>query len=90
MKKIYFGIIFAFVLAVSLSSCRDLSTSSKVLINEVMMQNETNATDEYGERSAWVELFVKYYGQIDVQATSLKHSKRVVKRSNILFQRATK
>ena len=66
MKKIYFGIIFAFVLAVSLSSCRDLSTSSKVLINEVMMQNETNATDEYGERSAWVELFVKYYGQIDV------------------------
>lgn len=66
MKKINFGIILAFVLAVSLSSCRDLSTSSKVLINEVMMQNETNATDEYGERSAWIELFVKYYGQIDV------------------------
>ena len=66
MKKINFGIIIAFVLAVSFSSCRQLSTSSKVLINEVMMQNETNATDEYGERSAWVELFVKYYGQIDV------------------------
>jgi Na+-transporting methylmalonyl-CoA/oxaloacetate decarboxylase gamma subunit len=66
MKKINFGIILAFVLAVSFSSCRQLSTSSKVLINEVMMQNETNATDEYGERSAWVELFVKYYGQIDV------------------------
>ena len=66
MKKINFGIILAFVLAVSFTSCRDLSTSSKVLINEVMMQNETNATDEYGANSAWVELFVKYYGQIDV------------------------
>ena len=30
------------------------------------MQNETNTTDEYGAHSAWVELFVKYYGQIDV------------------------
>ena len=48
MKKINFGIILAFVLAVSFTSCRDLSTSSKVLINEVMMQNEDNATDEYG------------------------------------------
>lgn len=66
MKKINFGIILAFVLAVSFSSCRDLSTSSKVLINEVMMQNETNTTDEYGTNSPWVELFVKYYGQIDV------------------------
>jgi Na+-transporting methylmalonyl-CoA/oxaloacetate decarboxylase gamma subunit len=66
MKKINFGIILAFVLAMSFSSCRQLSTTSKVLINEVMMQNETNATDEYGERSAWIELFVKYYGQIDV------------------------
>ncbi|MCR4765576.1 MAG: lamin tail domain-containing protein [Bacteroidaceae bacterium] len=66
MKKINFGIILAFVLAVSFSSCRQLSTSSKVLINEVMMQNETNATDEYGDHSAWIELFVKYYGQIDV------------------------
>lgn len=66
MKKINFGIILAFVLAVSFTSCRDLSTSSKVLINEVMMQNEENATDEYGTNSAWVELFVKYYGQIDV------------------------
>jgi Na+-transporting methylmalonyl-CoA/oxaloacetate decarboxylase gamma subunit len=66
MKKINFGIILAFVLAVSFSSCRQLSTTSKVLINEVMMQNETNATDEYGDHSAWVELFVKYYGQIDV------------------------
>ena len=66
MKKINFGIILAFMLAVSFTSCRDQSTKSKVLINEVMMQNETNATDEYGERSPWVELFVKYYGQIDV------------------------
>ena len=66
MKKINFGIILAFMLAVSFSSCRQLSTDSKVLINEVMMQNENNATDEYGDHSPWVELFVKYYGQIDV------------------------
>ena len=72
MKKINFGIILAFVLAVSLSSCRQLSTDSKVLINEVMMENETNATDEYGEHSAWIELFVKYYGQIDVAAYQIE------------------
>ena len=72
MKKINFGIILAFVLAVSFTSCRDLSTSSKVLINEVMMQNEDNATDEYGVHSAWIELFVKYYGQIDVAAYQIE------------------
>ena len=72
MKKINFGIILAFVLAVSFTSCRGLSTSSKVLINEVMMQNEDNATDEYGAHSAWIELFVKYYGQIDVAAYQIE------------------
>ena len=66
MKKLNFGIILALALVFSLSSCRDLSTNSKVLINEVLMTNESNATDEYGAHSAWIELFVKYYGPIDV------------------------
>ena len=66
MKKINLGIILSLALVLSLSSCRQLSTSSKVLINEVMMDNQTNATDEYGAHSAWIELFVKYYGPIDV------------------------
>ena len=59
MKKINLGIILSLALVLSLSSCRQLSTSSKVLINEVMMDNQTNATDEYGAHSAWIELFVK-------------------------------
>ena len=66
MKKINFGIILSLALVFSLSSCRQLSTSSKVLINEVMMDNQTSATDEYGDHPAWIELFVKYYGPIDV------------------------
>lgn len=66
MKKINLGIILSLALVFSLSSCRELSTSSKVLINEVMITNENNATDEYGDHNAWIELFVKYYGPIDV------------------------
>jgi len=66
MKKINFGIILSLALVLSFSSCRQLSTSSKVLINEVMMDNVSSATDEYGNHGAWIELFVKYYGPIDV------------------------
>lgn len=73
MKKINYGIILALTLVLSLfTSCREQSTSSKVLLNEIMMVNETNSTDEYGEHCGWVELFVKYYGPIDLAAYSIK------------------
>lgn len=72
MKKLNFWIILSCTFVLCLSSCRELSTDSKVLLNEVMMVNETNATDEYGRNGAWIELFVKYYGQIDVAGYAIE------------------
>lgn len=66
MKKLNIGIILACALVFSLTSCRQQSTSSKVLLNEICMENVEGAVNDYGQHTPWIELFVKYYGPIDV------------------------
>lgn len=66
MKRLNFGIILACALVLCLSSCRQQSVSSRVLLNEICMENVNGVTDDYGKHSPWIELFVKYYGQVDV------------------------
>lgn len=66
MKKLNIGIILACALVFSLTSCRQQSTSSKVLLNEICMENVEGVVNDYGQHTPWIELFVKYYGPIDV------------------------
>ncbi len=66
MKKLNIGIILACALVFCLSSCRQQSTSSKVLLNEICMENVDGVVNDYGQHTPWIELFVKYYGPIDV------------------------
>lgn len=62
------------LLAASLCSCDSDNKESKILINEVLITNESNFQDDYGIHSAWIELFNKSYGNVNVAACLLKYS----------------
>ena len=79
MNKNKFGILsMLLAVVVAFASCKPATESeepgSKILINEVLMTNETNYQDDYGMHSAWIELFNKSYGSYNVAAHMLKYS----------------
>ena len=79
MNKNKFGILsMLLAVVVAFTSCKPAvegeETGSKILINEILMTNETNYQDDYGIHSAWVELFNKSYGSYNVAAHYLKYS----------------
>ena len=75
-RKYYNGILFSLILASALCSCGEQKTNSKLLINEVLIENESSQQDEYGMRSGWIEIFNKSYGSADLSGGSLKVSGR--------------
>ena len=77
MNKNKFGILsMLLAVVVAFASCKPAvegeEAESKILINEVLMVNETNYQDDYGMHSAWVELFNKSYGSYNVASHLLK------------------
>jgi Na+-transporting methylmalonyl-CoA/oxaloacetate decarboxylase gamma subunit len=75
MNKFRAG-IFATLLAslcLGTTSCKDQeSNSSKLVINEVLMENENSLQDDYGVNNAWVEIFNRTYGSADIAGHRLK------------------
>lgn len=74
MKKFHTGICFSLLLTLGLFSSCGQDTESKLLLNEVLVDNETNFQDDYGVHSAWIEIFNKSYGTADLAGCYLKHS----------------
>ncbi len=75
MNKIKSGILLSLLLtAVGLTSCGERKTNSKLVLNEVMIDNQTNFQDDYGLHSAWIEVFNKSYGSANLAACLLKVS----------------
>lgn len=72
MKKEKTGILFSFILLLGLASCSKPTNTSKVLLNEVLIENESNFTDDYGQRSGWIEVFNKSFSNIDLAGYQLK------------------
>ena len=68
------GIFLALLLLVGFSSCKEQNTTSKLLINEVLVDNETNFQDDYGVHSGWVEIFNRAYSSADLAGCYLKVS----------------
>lgn len=56
-----------------LTSC-DKHTNSKLLINEVLVTNESNFQDDYGIHSGWIEIFNKAYSSADLAGCLLRVS----------------
>ena len=49
MNKTKIGIFLSLLLMVGLSSCGERKSNSKLLLNEVLIENESNFQDDYGE-----------------------------------------
>ena len=51
-------------LGLTIVSCNsnDNKSESKLVINEVLVKNVANFQDDYGQHSAWIEIFNKSYG----------------------------
>lgn len=67
MKKTKIGIFLSLALMLGLfASCDGEKPKSKVLLNEVLIENESNFQDDYGQHSAWIEIFNRTYGSFDL------------------------
>ena len=74
MKKIHIGIFLSLLLMVGLCSCEEQKSNAKLVLNEVLIENESNFQDDYGVHSAWIEIFNKSYGSADLAGCLLKVS----------------
>lgn len=75
MNKTKTGIFLSLMLAlVFCSSCGEQESNTKLLLNEVLIDNQNNFQDDYGIRSAWIEIFNRSYGSADLAGCYLKSS----------------
>lgn len=75
MKNINIGIFASLLLMLGLfSSCKEQKSNTKLLLNEVLVENESNFQDDYGVHSAWIEIFNRSYGSADLAGCYLKAS----------------
>lgn len=72
MKKNNFGILLFTFMLLGLVSCKSNSKSSKIMINEVMVENTTNLVDDFGEHDGWIELFNKSFGSVDIAGYKIR------------------
>ena len=62
MKKLNIGIFLSLLLMVGLCSCGEQKSNTKLVLNEVLIENESNFQDDYGVHSAWIEIFNRSFG----------------------------
>ena len=75
MNKTKIGIFFTLLLMLGVcSSCGEKKSNNKLVLNEVLITNESNFQDDYGLHSAWIEIFNRSYGSADLAGWYLKCS----------------
>ena len=70
MKKLNIGIFLSLLLMVGLCSCGEQKSNTKLVLNEVLIENESNFQDDYGVHSAWIEIFNRSFGSADLAGSS--------------------
>lgn len=74
MRKNRIGIFLSLLLLIGFTSCTEQKSNSKLVINEVLVDNQTNFQDDYGVHSDWIEIFNKAYSTADLAGCLLKVS----------------
>lgn len=74
MRKLNIGIFLSLMLLMSFSSCKEQKPNNKVVINEVLVDNQGNFQDDYGLHSGWIEIFNKSYSSADLAGCLLRVS----------------
>lgn len=74
MRKNRIGIFLSLLLLIGFTSCTEQKSNSKLVINEVLVDNQTNFQDDYGVHSGWIEIVNKAYSTADLAGCLLKVS----------------
>ena len=74
MNKRTIGFLLSLAMMLGLASCGKKEVNSKLILNEVLIENQSNFQDDYGVHSAWIEVFNKSYTSADLAGYQLKMS----------------
>ena len=74
MRKLNIGIFLSLMLLMFFSSCKEQKPNNKLVINEVLVDNQGNFQDDYGLHSGWIEIFNKSYSSADLAGCLLRVS----------------
>ncbi len=74
MNKTKIGLLLSLALMLGLTSCGEQKSSTKLILNEVLIENQTNFQDDYGIHSAWIEVFNQSYSSANLAGYRLKVS----------------
>ena len=85
MNKTKIGIFLSLLLLIGLTSCGEQKSNNKLVLNEILINNQSNFQDDYGLHSAWIEIFNKSFGSADLAACLLSASKLPTGRYSYLF-----
>lgn len=77
MNKRKIGIFLSMAMMLGLASCGEKQANSKLVLNEVLIENQDNFQDDYGVQSAWIEVFNKSYTSADLAGYQLRMSNQV-------------
>lgn len=65
-------LLFAFTFTIL--SCTQKDELPKLVINEVLVNNESNMVDDYGQRSGWIEIFNRSFSDQDLGGWRIKRA----------------
>ena len=74
MNKRTIGFLLSLAMMLGLASCGEKEVNSKLILNEVLIENQSNFQDDYGVHSAWIEVFNKAYSSANLAGYYLKVS----------------
>ena len=74
MNKKRIRILLSLAMMLGLASCGEKEVNSKLILNEVLIENQANFQDDYGVHSAWIEVFNKSYTSADLAGYQLRMS----------------
>lgn len=74
MSKYNIQIFLSLIVLLGFCSCEHTNSNVKTVINEVLTNNSSNFQDDYGTHNAWIEIFNKSYGSVDLAGYQLKVS----------------
>lgn len=80
-----------FITALLFSGCKSKIENPKWVINEVMVTNETNYVDDFGQRNGWIEIYNNTAGTMDLGGRYLTNdrnnpTKYPIPRGDVLTQ----
>ena len=66
--------------ALAASTALSAQNVNEMLINEVLVKNETSLVDGFGNRNGWIELLNSSYGTVDIGGCYLSNDTRNMKK----------